>query len=140
MSMFNSLEAREPLLDHRLIELAARIPSHLKIRRGISKYILKKVIAPYLPASVTSKKKQGFSIPLETWLRTDLREQVLDTLRSGNQHGIFDPRALERIADEFYRGDDRRNHQVWTLFAFEHWYRRVHSGSSQTVQRTRCIA
>jgi asparagine synthase (glutamine-hydrolysing) len=140
MSMFNSLEAREPLLDHRLIELAARIPSHLKIRRGISKYILKKVIAPYLPASVTSKKKQGFSIPLETWLRTDLREQVLDTLRSGNQHGIFDPRALEHIADEFYRGDNRRNHQVWTLFAFEHWYRRVHSGSSQTVQRTRCIA
>jgi asparagine synthase (glutamine-hydrolysing) len=134
MSMLNSLEAREPLLDHELVELAARIPSDLKIRSGVSKYIMKKAIAPYLPEEVLAKRKQGFSIPLETWLRTDLRNEVLDTLRSGNRHGIFDRRALERITDDFFRGDDQRNYQVWTLYAFEHWYGRVHSASATTAK------
>jgi asparagine synthase (glutamine-hydrolysing) len=134
MSMLNSLEAREPLLDHELVELAARIPSELKIRRGVSKYIMKKAIAPYLPEELLAKRKQGFSIPLETWLRTDLRNEVLDTLRSGNRHGIFDRRALERITDDFFRGNDQRNYQVWTLYAFEHWYGRVHSASATTAK------
>ena len=126
MSMRHSLEAREPLLDHRLIELAAKIPAGLKIRNGTGKYILQKVVAPLLPAAVISKRKQGFSIPLETWLRTTLRENVLDTLRGGGNHGIFNRRALNAITDAFFRGDDRRNHQVWTLYAFERWYQSVH--------------
>jgi asparagine synthase (glutamine-hydrolysing) len=126
MSMLNSLEAREPLLDHELVELAARIPSGLKIRAGVAKYIMKQAIAPYLPQEVLVKRKQGFSIPLTSWLRSDLRDEVIDTLRCGNQHGIFDPAGLQRIVDGFFRGDDRRNYQVWTLYAFEHWYRQVH--------------
>ena len=98
MSMRVSLEAREPLLDHRLVELAATIPSRLKIRGGVGKHILKQVMAPFLPADVLEKRKQGFSVPLGTWLRTDLRSDILDTLRSGNGHGFFDsPRR--RAAD-----------------------------------------
>lgn len=127
MSMLNSLEAREPLLDHRLVELAAKIPSNLKIRGGVGKYILKKVIAPFLPMTVITKRKQGFSVPLEAWLRTTLRENVLDTLRAGGGHGIFNQRALDAITDAFFHGDDRRNHQVWTLYAFERWYQSVHA-------------
>lgn len=123
MSMFNSLEAREPLLDHELVELAARIPSGLKVKDGISKYILKKVLEPMLPGSVLNKRKQGFSVPLDGWLRTDLRQEVLDTLRSGNRHGIFDRAGLDALCDDFYRGNAGRNYQVWTLYAFEHWYR-----------------
>jgi len=134
MSMLNSLEAREPWLDHELVELAARIPSGLKIRGGISKYIMKKAIAPYLPQEVLVKRKQGFSVPLTSWLRSDLHDEVLDTLRSGNQHGIFDPRGLRRITDGFFHGDDRRNYQLWTLYAFEHWYQRVHCGRSVTAK------
>jgi asparagine synthase (glutamine-hydrolysing) len=127
MSMMNSLEAREPLLDHRLVEFAAKVPSGLKIRDGVAKYILKKAVGPLLPLDTIAKRKQGFSIPLQTWLRDYLKADVLDTLRSGNRHGIFDQRAVEKITDSFFAGDDLRNHQVWTLYAFEKWYQTVHS-------------
>jgi asparagine synthase (glutamine-hydrolysing) len=133
MSMRVSLEAREPLLDHKLIELAARIPPQLKIRNGVGKLILKKVMAPYLPAEVLQKRKQGFSVPLGAWLRTDLRGDILDTLRGGNQHGFFDRRATERLTDAFFRGDDSRNYQVWTLYAFELWYRNVYGAAARTA-------
>jgi asparagine synthase (glutamine-hydrolysing) len=133
MSMRVSLEARVPLLDHKLVELAARIPASLKIRDGVAKHILKRIIAPYLPKEVLEKRKHGFSIPLETWLRTELKTDVLDTLRGGNQHRLFDRAAVERITDAFFRGDDSRNHQVWTLYAFELWYRNVHCGQRQTA-------
>jgi asparagine synthase (glutamine-hydrolysing) len=128
MSMRVSLEARVPLLDHKLVELAARIPARFKIRNGVAKYILKQVIAPYLPQEVLMKRKHGFSIPLGTWLRTDLKKEVLETLHGGNQHGLFDRKAMDRLMDAFFRGDNSRNHQVWTLYAFELWHQRVHLG------------
>ena len=128
MSMRVSLEAREPLLDHHLVELAARIPASFKIRNGISKYILKRAIAPYLPAEVIEKRKKGFSIPLQTWLRTVLKEDLLDALRGSSHHGLFDRRGLDRVTDSFFKGDSSRNHQIWTLYAFEVWYRNVHGG------------
>ena len=131
MSMLASLEARVPLLDHRLVEFAARIPSRLKIRGGIGKRILKRVMVPYLPPEVLNKRKQGFSVPLGTWLRTDLREDILDTLRGGNRHGLFDRRAVERLTDAFFRGDDSPNYQVWTLYAFELWYRNVYGAAAR---------
>lgn len=131
MSMLTSIEARVPLLDHRLVELAARIPSRLKIRDGVAKYILKRVIAPYLPPEVVQKHKQGFSVPLGTWLRTVLKDDVLDTLRGGNRHGLFDPQGLQRLSDAFFRGDDSRNHQIWALYAFELWHRNVHSAKGR---------
>jgi asparagine synthase (glutamine-hydrolysing) len=134
MSMLNSLEAREPLLDHELVELAARIPSRLKIRGGVSKYIMKRAIAPFLPQEVLTKRKQGFSIPLDTWLRTELRNEVLDTLRSGNRHGFFNSRAIDRITDDFFRGNGRRNYQVWTLYALEHWYEKVYLGTPRAAK------
>ncbi len=133
MSMLASIEARVPLLDHHLVEFAARIPSHLKINGGISKHILKKVMAPYLPAEVLAKRKQGFSVPLGVWLRTDLRADILDTLRSGNRHGFFDARGVQQLTDAFYRGDDSRNYQVWTLYAFELWYRNVFGAALRTA-------
>jgi asparagine synthase (glutamine-hydrolysing) len=128
MSMRVSLEAREPLLDHRLIELAARIPSGLKIRDGLGKYILKKVIAPFLPPEVLAKRKKGFSVPLETWLRGVLKDDLLDTLRGGSAHGLFDRKGVERLTESFFKGDNTRNHQLWTLYAFELWYQNVHGG------------
>ena len=133
MSMRASLEAREPLLDHKLVEFAATMPSHLKIQKGIGKHILKQVMAPYLPASVLHKRKQGFSVPLGTWLRTDLRTDILDTLRGGNRHGFFDQRGVDRLTDAFFRGDDSRNYQLWSLYAFELWYRNVYGAPARTA-------
>jgi len=140
MSMLNSLEAREPLLDHHLVEFAATIPAKFKIRNGISKYILKRVMTPFLPSAVMTKRKHGFSVPLESWLRATLKGDVLDTLRSGNRHGIFERRALDRIIDAFFKGDNRRNHQVWTLFAFEHWHQNVHARNGLQAAKTSCLA
>jgi asparagine synthase (glutamine-hydrolysing) len=133
MSMRVSLEAREPLLDHRLVELAATIPSSLKIREGVGKHILKRVMAPMLPAEVLQKRKQGFSVPLATWLRTDLRSDILDTLQGGNGHGFFDRRAVERLCDSFFRGEAARDYQVWTLYAFELWYRNVYGAAPRSA-------
>ena len=133
MSMRTSIEARVPLLDHRLVEFAATIPSRLKIRGGTGKHILKQVMAPYLPADVLQKRKQGFSIPLSAWLRTELRDDMLDTLRGGNRHGFFNRRAVDRLTDAFFRGDDSRDFQVWTLYAFELWYRNVHGAAARAA-------
>lgn len=133
MSMRVSLEAREPLLDHKLIELAARIPPGLKIRHGVGKVILKNVMAPFLPAEVLQKRKQGFSVPLGAWLRTDLRADILDTLRGGNQHGFFNRRGVDQLTDAFFKGDNSRNYQVWTLYAFELWYRNVYGAAARTA-------
>jgi asparagine synthase (glutamine-hydrolysing) len=133
MSMRASIEARVPLLDHHLVEFAARIPSSLKIKDGVSKHILKRVMAPYLPAAVLQKRKQGFSIPLGTWLRTDLKQDILDTLRSGNRHGFFDQQAIDRLGDAFFKGDDSRNYQVWSLYALELWYRNVYCAPARAA-------
>jgi asparagine synthase (glutamine-hydrolysing) len=133
MSMRASLEARVPLLDHHLVEFAATIPSRLKIRGRVGKHILKQVMAPYLPAEVLKKSKQGFSVPLGAWLRTVLRDDVVDALRAGNDHGFFDRRAVERLSDAFFRGDDSRNYQVWTLYAFELWYRNVYGAAARAA-------
>jgi len=139
MSMRNSLEARVPLLDHHLVELAARIPSRLKIRGGVSKGILKRVMARYLPKEIIEKRKQGFSVPLGSWLRTELRDEILDTLQGPSRHAFFEEVAVEKLKDAFYRGDDSRNHQVWTLYAFERWYQNVHAASRRTaVAREAC--
>jgi asparagine synthase (glutamine-hydrolysing) len=131
MSMLASLEARVPLLDHHLVEFAATIPSDLKIRGGIGKHILKQVMAPFLPAAVLQKRKQGFSVPLGPWLRTDLKEDILDALQGGGGHGFFDRRAVQRLSDAFFRGDDAHNYQVWTLYAFELWYRNVYGAAAR---------
>ncbi len=136
MSMLNSLEAREPLLDHRLVEFAARIPVNLKISGNVSKYILKQAIAPYLPAAVMTKPKQGFSIPLDTWLRGDLKEDVLDTLSSGNRESIFDSIGIKGVIDDFYRGNSQRNHQVWSLYSLEKWHQLVHSRPYPTIRES----
>jgi len=133
MSMRASLEARVPLLDQHLDEFAATIPSRLKIRNRVGKHILKRVMAPYLPPEVLQKRKQGFSVPLGTWLRTDLRDDVIDALRGGNDHGFFDRRAVERLSDAFFHGDESRNYQVWTLYAFELWYRNVYGAAARAA-------
>src|SRR5262249_10800016 len=101
------------------------------IRNGVSKHILKQVMAPFLPAEVLNKRKQGFSVPLGTWLRTDLRTDILDTLRGGNRHGFFSPHAVDRLTDAFFRGDDKHNYQVWTLYAFELWHRNVYGAAAR---------
>ena len=90
-------------------------------------------MAPFLPPEVLQKRKQGFSVPLGAWLRTDLRDDILDTLRGGNRHGFFDRRAVNQLIEAFFSGDDARNYQVWSLYTFELWYQNVYGAGRRSA-------
>jgi len=126
MSMANSLEVRAPLLDQTLIEWASRIPPEYRIRQGERKYILKKLgLHLGVPREAIYRRKQGFSMPLVRWIKTELREQFLDVLADPVTagRGYFRPQAVKRMLDEHFTS--RRDHSgtLWQLLVFELWHR-----------------
>jgi asparagine synthase (glutamine-hydrolysing) len=123
-SMAHGLEARSPLVDHAIMEFAARLPTHLKLRRGIKKYILKRVARGRVPASILERPKQGFGVPIAEWLRGPLRELLHDTLfgRAARERGLFEPRTLRRFIDEHDRSIGERHPQLWALLMLELWF------------------
>jgi asparagine synthase (glutamine-hydrolysing) len=125
MSMASSLEVRSPLLDHKVIEFAATLPSELKYRGAVSKFLLKRHLAPRLPVLDVDRPKQGFSIPLGAWLRSDLRETAHDLLFSAQtaHRGYVRRETVSGLWDEHQRG--RRDHsgKIWALMVLEFWLR-----------------
>ncbi|MGB9334358.1 MAG: asparagine synthase-related protein, partial [Candidatus Acidiferrales bacterium] len=110
------------LLDHVLMELAAKIPSSLKLRGRDGKYIFKKAVESVLPKGVTTRKKQGFAVPLGEWFRGELRETAHDAIFSGkNDDGILDPKSLKKIWDQHQHGDYDRSPQLWAVLMFRKW-------------------
>jgi len=124
MSMACSIEAREPLLDHKLVEFAATIPPELKLRRGVTKYIFKSAMRGILPDSIIDRPKQGFGVPLEHWFRGQLASFVRDLLLSNRsrQRGIFNSDYIEKLLALHQRGR-ARDIELWTLLSFELWCR-----------------
>src|SRR6266481_4237308 len=124
MSMSVSLEARVPFLDHRVVELAAGMPSTLKWRRG-GKYILKRLAAGLVPQDIIDRPKHGFRPPLDRWFRAELRPMVEDLLLgpTGRTRGFFDGAAVAALWRRYLAGDDARFMQVWMLVNFEIWCR-----------------
>jgi asparagine synthase (glutamine-hydrolysing) len=124
-TMAHALEARVPLLDHRLVEFMAAVPSTLKLRGLRTKYLLRRTVADRLPRPVLRGPKRGFNVPMPGWLTGDLREFMRDTLAPGRvaASGIFRPEVVSRLVDEHTRlvADHSRN--LWTLIVFEHWMR-----------------
>jgi asparagine synthase (glutamine-hydrolysing) len=127
MSMAVSLEARVPLLDHRLVEFALNLPPHLKLNRGQTKVILRRAMARRLPAEVLNKPKQGFSIPIKHWLRGPLRPLMHDLLSPAaiGRHGYFQPATVARWMAEHLNGQANHSHRLWGLMVFELWHRQV---------------
>jgi len=125
MSMANGLEIRCPLLDHRLIEFAATVPSELKYRGRISKYLLKRHLEGRVPSSVIHRPKQGFEIPLARWLRSDLRDLANDVLFSERAlgRGHIRPARLRQIWERHQRGIRDHSAQIWAVLMFELWAR-----------------
>jgi asparagine synthase (glutamine-hydrolysing) len=119
-SMAVSLEVRAPLLDHRLMEMAARIPSNLKLRGYHGKYIFKKAMEPLLPPEILYRPKQGFAVPLARWFRRDLKEMAYDTI-FGTDGGILDHRYLRAIWNQHQRGTFDRSAHLWTVLMFRKW-------------------
>jgi len=126
MTMANSIEARAPLLDHQLLEFAARLPLEMKLRRGRGKYLLKQAARALLPPQCLSKRKQGFAIPLAEWFRGDLKSTLLDTLsdRRFRERGIFDQRGVDRNVREHLDGTRDHGEMLWLLMTYEMWARR----------------
>lgn len=129
MSMAVSLEARVPLLDHHVVEFAMSLPSHLKIRQGTGKWILREAIQGVVPASVLSKRKQGFAVPLDKWLRNELGYRIKALLRPDNRiYEWLDRDAVQRIASEHLAGT--RDHQtiIWRLVVLDGWLKALGAG------------
>ena len=125
MSMATSLEVRVPFLDHRVVELAALIPSELKLKGSSSKYILKKAMSRLLPQTILNKKKEGFSIPIKNWLREELRPLLLDTLSRDRvkARGYFNVNYVGQLTAEHLEGRANHSHKLWALVVFEMWHR-----------------
>jgi asparagine synthase (glutamine-hydrolysing) len=128
-SMANSLEVREPLLDHKLMEWLSSLPPELKLNGGEGKYIFKKALGAHLPADVLYRPKMGFAVPIAAWFRGPLRERVRDTLLGPGlaDTGMFNRRALEDIFARHQSG--RRDHSavMWALLMFDAFQRRLQS-------------
>jgi asparagine synthase (glutamine-hydrolysing) len=123
-TMSVSLEGREPFLDQRIIEWAAKLPLEYKYNKGIKKYILKEIVHKYIPAKMMDRPKMGFGIPIANWLENDLKGFVDQFLDEGyvEKQGIFNVAEINRIKKEFYFGKIERAEKIWYLLMFQMWY------------------
>jgi asparagine synthase (glutamine-hydrolysing) len=124
-SMSVSLESREPFLDHRLVQYVARIPSSLKCKNGISKYILRKILYKHIPKKLVDRPKKGFVVPLSDWLKGDLYPLLMDYLNESKlkREGIFDEKAVTHNIKDFLRGSVSEN-KLWYILMFQMWKER----------------
>jgi len=123
MSMAVSLEAREPLLDHKLVEYVFALDGRLKLRGLTTKWIFKKTMERLLPKENIYRPKEGFSIPIKHWLGDELRELMLDHLneRRIKEAGFFNPEPVKRMIADHLAGRKNWSHQLWALLVFEVW-------------------
>lgn len=119
-SMANSLEVRCPLLDHKLMELVARMPSSLKLRRGQGKYIFKKALSAVLPKEVLYRPKKGFAVPVAEWFRGQLREFAYEAIFKCPDD-ILNAKFLGRCWSQHQRGQRDWSALLWTVLMFKTW-------------------
>jgi asparagine synthase (glutamine-hydrolysing) len=124
-AMAHSLEVREPLMDHPLIEWLATLPSSLKLRSGEGKFLLKKAMEPYLPHDVLYRPKMGFAVPLARWFRGPLRQRMKSAVLGPRlaDTGMFDAGTLRHLVDAHQSGARDYSAPLWTLLMFEAFLR-----------------
>ncbi len=120
-----SLEARAPLLDKHLWEMAVGLPLAMKVRGGQKKYLLRKLLYRYLPKELVDRPKMGFTPPLRDWFRKELREQLCDALceETIRRRGYFKPAGVQRLLNEHLSGQADHVYTLWALFMLELWMR-----------------
>ena len=122
-SMAVSLEARVPLLDHRIVEFAWHLPMAFKMRKGESKWLLRQVLDQYVPRHLMERPKMGFEVPIGDWLRGPLRdwaEDLLDETRLRDQ-GYLKPAPIRKKWREHLSGHLNWQYAIWTILMFQSW-------------------
>ncbi len=124
-SMAHGLECRQPFLDYRVVELAARMPRQQKFRLGRGKRILRTVFQDLLPESIQRRPKMGFGVPLDTWFRRELKDYVQEVLldKSTLSRGYFRPEAVVQLITEHQEGRFNHGYRLWSLLIWELWQR-----------------
>jgi asparagine synthase (glutamine-hydrolysing) len=131
-AMSCSLEVRIPLLDHRMVEHAWKIPNDLKVRSGVSKWLLRKIAYRYIPAAMLERPKSGFAVPIGGWLRKELRDWAEALLEPGQlrQQGYFNVGAVRERWMQHLSGKQNWEHQLWSILMFQAW---LHSQRESSV-------
>jgi len=126
-SMAHSLEARQPMLDYRLVEWAASLPSHLKLKGTRGKKLLMDTYQDLLPNEIWHRPKMGFGVPIAKWFRTSLRDRTMDALLGSDArcHAIFRPEAIRALVEEHMSGKGNQAYRLWNLLMLELWMRKV---------------
>ena len=125
-TMSVSLEGREPLLDHRIIEFAARLPSHYKLDKGKTKIILKDIVHKYVPLSIMDRPKMGFLVPIMGWFRNELKDMIMHYLDEDllKKEGILNHREVVALRDRYLSGHSENIQKLWHLLIFQMWKER----------------
>jgi asparagine synthase (glutamine-hydrolysing) len=129
-SMAVSVEARVPILDHRVVELALRLPATLKVRGETGKYVLRKVLHEHVPEALFQRPKMGFHLPLSRWLAGPLRgwvEDLLDEDRLRRQ-GVLNPATIRASWSEHLSQQRDRSDHLWTVLMLQSWLDANHAG------------
>jgi asparagine synthase (glutamine-hydrolysing) len=121
-TMYHSIEGREPLLDHRIVEFGAQLPVKFKVANGETKLILKRLLGRYLPHELYDLPKRGFATPLSSWIRDFYQQHFVETLEGSE--GFFDKRQLASLLDRYRRGKPVDYPLLWYLFSFQSWFNR----------------
>ena len=113
-------------MDHRIIELLAQVPSAIKYKNGNKKYILKEIAHKYIPKELLNRPKSGFSIPIDQWLRNDLKDLLFEQINEEqlSKHNLIRIKTAIRIRDEFIKGEKKHNMSIWLLLTFQMWWNR----------------
>lgn len=125
-SMTVSLEGREPLLDHRIIEFAAQLPDDFKYRNGEKKFILKEIVHQYVPKEMMDRPKMGFAIPIANWLQNELKNHVEEYIHEQKikEQGIFNWSELRDLKERLFAGKKELDSKLWYVLMFQMWYER----------------
>ena len=137
MSMAHSIEVRPPFLDHRIVEFAAALPSHFKIRGNKTKFLMRELLKTKLPALILERRKEGLDIPAHDWLRGPLRPLVQETLSADNVEaaGVLPATAVRELIDRHMRREANLGYHLWGLLTLHLWMKRWGISLSPAVSR-----
>ncbi len=122
-TMTHSLEGREPFLDHRIIEFAAKLPDEYKYHNGVKKRIVRDIVHQYIPQEMMDRPKMGFAIPIANWLQNELKDLVEEYICESKikEQGFFNWNYIERLKNDFYNGKKEYDTKIWYVLMFQMW-------------------